>query len=60
LQDKQLPITCPICGKKHEFPLEILKEGATLQCPRCKVQLTLHGHRWEEIQSDIARLEQKN
>ena len=60
LQDKQLPITCPLCGKKHEFPLESLKEGATLQCPRCQVKLSLHGHMWQEIQSAIAMLEQKN
>jgi hypothetical protein len=60
LQDKQLPITCPLCGKRHEFPLENLKEGATLQCPRCQVKLSLHGHMWQEIQSAIAMLEQKN
>lgn len=60
MQDKHLPITCPLCGKKHEFPLESLKEGATLQCPRCQVKLSLHGHMWQEIQSAIAMLEQKN
>jgi hypothetical protein len=60
LQDTQLPITCPLCGEKHEFPLENLKEGAMLQCPRCQVKLSLHGHMWQEIQSAVAVLEQKN
>jgi DNA-directed RNA polymerase subunit RPC12/RpoP len=60
LQDKKLPITCPICGKKNEFPLEILKEGAPFQCPRCQVKLTLQGHMWEEVQSGIAKMKQED
>jgi DNA-directed RNA polymerase subunit RPC12/RpoP len=59
LQEKQLPITCPLCGKKNEFPLENLKEGATLQCPHCHVRLNLHGHMWEEIKSDISKMGQE-
>jgi hypothetical protein len=58
--DKQLPITCPLCGKKNEFPVDVLKEEYVLQCPHCKVKLTLHGHMLEEIRNDIARLEQKD
>jgi len=57
LQDKKLPITCPLCGRKNEFPLESLKEGAPLQCPQCQVKLTIHGHMWEEIQNEIAKIE---
>jgi transcription elongation factor Elf1 len=37
---KQLPITCPICGKKKEYPVEALVEGAHLECPFCGLKLT--------------------
>ncbi len=60
MQDKQVPITCPICGSKNEHPLESLAEGAPLQCPVCKVKLTIHGHMWQEIQSEIAKLKPEN
>jgi len=58
LQEKQLPITCPLCGKKNRFPLAILKEWSTFQCPQCQVKLTIHGHMWEEIQNEIANMKQ--
>ena len=53
----QLPITCPLCGRKNEYPIENLREGAILLCPFCRVKLTLHGHMWEYIQAEIAKLE---
>jgi hypothetical protein len=58
MQEKQpqLPVTCPLCGRKNEFPLDILVEGSILTCPVCKVKLTLHGHMWKDIQSDMASL----
>ncbi len=56
MENKQLSITCPLCGRKNEFPLEALREGATWACPFCKVKLVLHGHMWEEIQAGIALL----
>jgi hypothetical protein len=56
---EQLPITCPLCGKKNEFPLDTLFEGSDFQCPFCKVKLKLHGHMWEDIQGEIAKLKQK-
>jgi len=56
MEQKELPITCPVCGRKNRFLLETLIEGSILTCPVCKVKLTLHGHMWEEIQSDIAKL----
>jgi hypothetical protein len=56
----QLPITCPLCGKKNEFSLEGLFEGADFQCPFCKLKLKLHGHMWEDIQREMARLKQKD
>jgi hypothetical protein len=59
VSQEQLPITCPLCGKKNEFPLEVLVEGSGFQCPFCKVKLNLHGHMWEDIQREIAKLKQK-
>ena len=53
---QRLPITCPLCGRKNEFPVETLAEGAVFTCPVCKVKLTLHGHMWEEIAADLAKL----
>jgi len=52
---EQLPITCPLCGKKNEFPVDTLTEGSVFQCPFCKLTLTLHGHMWEEIRTEIAK-----
>jgi len=52
----QLPVTCPVCGRKNVFPVAILFEGATIVCPLCKLKLTLHGHMWEEIQTELAKL----
>ncbi len=57
MDKKQLPITCPLCGRKNEFPLEILKKGSDLTCPACKVKINLHGHMWEEIDSEMKKLE---
>ena len=52
---KQLPITCPLCGRKNEFPVEGLVEQATIECLFCKIKLVLHGHMWEEVQSELAK-----
>ena len=57
---KLLPITCPLCGRKYDFPIENLLEGSTLTCPFCKLELKLHGHMWEHIQAEIAKLENAN
>jgi DNA-directed RNA polymerase subunit RPC12/RpoP len=53
VEQNQLPITCPICGRKNAFPVEDLTEGSTLSCPVCKVKLNLHGHMWHEIQEEL-------
>ncbi len=53
---KQLPITCPICGKKKEYPVETLVEGAPLECPFCGLKLTLHGHMLQEVREEIEKL----
>jgi len=56
MQEKLLPITCPLCGRKYDYPVTLLIEGSDLICPLCKVKLNLHGHMWEDIQKEIAQL----
>jgi hypothetical protein len=56
VNDPQLPVTCPLCGRKNEFPVKVLLEGYVMECSHCKVKLTLHGHMLEDIQNEIARL----
>jgi hypothetical protein len=60
MHKEHLPITCPLCGRKNEFPLEVLLEGSTILCPHCKLKLTLHGHMWEDIQGEIAKLKRSD
>jgi hypothetical protein len=60
MHKKQLPLTCPVCGHKNEFPLEVLLEGSTLLCPFCKLKLTLRGHMWEHIQMEIVKSREAN
>jgi hypothetical protein len=57
MDKKVLPITCPLCGRKSDFPVEELGEGSRLSCPFCKLELKLHGHMYEHIQDEIAKLE---
>ena len=52
----QFPFTCPICGRKTDYPVTDLVEGANLTCSFCKVRLTLHGHMLEDVQKEIKRL----
>jgi rubrerythrin len=51
----KLPITCPLCGRKSEYPVEALVEGAQWKCSFCPTSLTLHGHMWEDIRAEIAK-----
>jgi len=53
---RQLPVTCPICGRKKEYPVDALVEGALLECSFCGLKLTLHGHMWQEVQEEIKKL----
>ena len=55
----KLPFTCPVCGRKTDYLLTELKEGAVLTCPFCKLTLTLHGHMWEDVQKEIQNLRRK-
>jgi hypothetical protein len=55
--EKKLPFTCPICGRKTEYSFDILKQGAVLTCPFCKLTLTLHGHMWEEVKREMEKSE---
>ena len=55
-QKKTIPFTCPICGRRTDHPIDVLKEGAEIICPFCKLKLTLHGHMWQEVQQELAKL----
>ncbi len=57
--ENTLPFSCPICGRKTEYPLTELKEGAVLTCPFCKLTLTLHGHMWEDVKKEMQHLTRK-
>jgi len=56
---KKLSVTCPLCGRKNEHPVESLAEGKIMACPACNVKLTLHGHMWEEIKADLDQLKKE-
>jgi hypothetical protein len=51
-----LPFSCPVCGRKKDYLLKELFEGAVLTCPFCKLTLTLHGHMWRDVQKEIQKL----
>jgi hypothetical protein len=59
MNEKKLPVTCPLCGRKNEYSLEILFEGSVITCQFCRIQLTLHGHMLADIQKEIAQLQEK-
>jgi DNA-directed RNA polymerase subunit RPC12/RpoP len=56
MEEKQLAITCPLCGRSSNHALSELREGADMVCPLCGVKLNLHGHMWEEIKKEIDKL----
>ena len=53
MQKNELPVTCPLCGRKNNFRVEELTEGAIIVCSFCSVELTLHGHMWEDIKKEL-------
>jgi transcription elongation factor Elf1 len=57
--EKKLPFTCPVCGRKKDYLLKELREGAVLTCPFCNLGLNLHGHMWEDVQKEIQKLKEK-
>ena len=56
MKDAKFPFSCPICGRKTDYLLTELVEGAVLTCPFCKLRLTLHGHMLEDVQKEIKKL----
>ena len=54
--EQKLPFSCPVCGRKKEYLVTGLVEGAVLTCPFCKLAITLHGHMWKDIQKEIQKL----
>jgi transcription elongation factor Elf1 len=54
--NREFSFTCPICGTKKDYPVDKMVKGALLECPRCSLKLTLHGHMWEEVEQQISRI----
>ena len=57
MAEKNLSITCPLCGRKYDKPVNELFEGAEIICPLCGVKLMLHGHMWQDIQKEFVSAE---
>jgi len=57
--ENKLPLSCPVCGRKKEYLVTELVEGAILTCPFCKLTITLHGHMWQDVQKEIKKLREK-
>ena len=57
--DTKLPFSCPVCGRKKDYPVTELSQGAILTCPFCKLTITLHGHMWQDVQKEIKKLKEK-
>ncbi len=58
--ENKLPFSCPVCGRKKEYVITELVEGAVLTCPFCKLSITLHGHMWQDVQREIKKLGDKS
>jgi len=54
--EQKISFTCPVCGRKTDYKVNELFEGALLTCPMCKLTLNLHGHMWEDVQKEIQKL----
>lgn len=59
MEEPEVPVTCPVCGRKNFFPRHELSEGAVIACPACKLRLTLQCHLWEEIRAEIEKIEKQ-
>jgi transcription elongation factor Elf1 len=57
--EQKLLFSCPVCGRKKEYPVTELVEGAVLNCPFCKLTITLHGHMLEDVQKEIQKLKNR-
>jgi hypothetical protein len=60
MEDVKLPVTCPLCGRKSEYSLDGLVEGAQWKCQFCPTKFILHGHMWEDLRAEIAKLKGKD
>ncbi len=54
--EEKLLFPCPICGRKKEYLVTELVEGAPLTCPFCKLTISLHGHMLEDVQKEIEKM----
>jgi transcription elongation factor Elf1 len=56
---QKLPFSCPVCGRKTDYIVTDLSEGAVLTCPFCKLSLTLQGHMWKDVQKEIQKIKKR-
>ncbi len=56
MEDNKISFSCPVCGRKTDYPVEKMVEETILSCPFCKLSLRLHGHMWQDVQREIERL----
>jgi len=59
MKEEKLPFTCPLCGRKTDYPLAGLVDGASLACSFCKVRITLQGHMLEDVRKEIKKLKNR-
>ena len=59
MENEKVPFSCPICGRKTDYAVEVLVEGSVLVCSFCKLSLKLHGHMLEEVQREIQKLKKE-
>ncbi len=57
MTSKTISFGCPVCGRKKDYPVDEMVEGAQIECPFCKLKLTLHGHMLQEVREQIAKIE---
>jgi transcription elongation factor Elf1 len=57
--ERKLLFSCPVCGRETDYLLSELKEEAVLNCPFCRLSLTLQGHMWEYVQKEIKESKKK-
>ena len=58
-EEKKVPFSCPVCGRKTDYPVQAMVEGAGLKCPFCGLALKLHGHMWQDVQKEMEKLKRQ-
>ena len=59
-EEKKISFSCTVCGRKTDYPVQGMLEGAVLTCPFCRLTLKLHGHMWQDVQKEMEKLKRKD